>query len=163
MVELAEAQGRTEQQIKTLADAMQRLTVRTDAVVGHTFELRFRDRLTAYLGRFLRRGKVVGNDTFFDALESRVTTEEIDDFLRADIVAKGLVDGAEAYVVVEVSSTGDTNDVVRAERRAAILRKAGLNAIPLVACGAILPEALDFAHRSGVHVWCNGSIVDAAA
>jgi hypothetical protein len=53
--------------------------------------------------------------------------------------------------------------MVRAERRAAILRKAGLNAIPLVACAAILPEALDFAHRSGVHVWCNGSIVDAAA
>ena len=163
MVELAEAQGRTEQQIKTLADAMQRLTVRTDAVVGHTFELRFRDRLTAYLGRFLRRGKVVGNDTLLDAIEPYVTTEEVDDFLRADIVAKGLVDGAEAYVVVEVSSTGDTNDMVRAERRAAILRKAGLNAIPLVACAAILPEALDFAHRSGVHVWCNGSIVDAAA
>jgi hypothetical protein len=163
MVELAEAQGRTEQQIKILADAMQRLTVRTDAVVGHTFELRFRDRLTAYLGRFLRRGKVVGNDTLLDALEPHVTTEEVDDFLRADIVAKGLVDGAEAYVVVEVSSTGDTNDIVRAERRAAILRKAGLNAIPLVACAAILPEALDFAHRSGVHVWCNGSIVDAAA
>ena len=93
MVELAEAQGRTEQQIKTLADAMQRLTVRTDAVVGHTFELRFRDRLTAYLGRFLRRGKVVGNDTLLDAIEPYVTTEEVDDFLRADIVAKGLVDG----------------------------------------------------------------------
>jgi hypothetical protein len=160
---LFEAQTRTEQQVKTLADAMQRLTIRTDAVVGHTFEIRFRDRLTAYLGRFLRRGKVVGNDMLLDAIEPSVTTEEIDDFLRADIVAKGLVDGVETYVVVEVSSTGDTKDIVRAERRAAILRKAGLAAIPLVACSAILPESLAFAHQSGVRVWCNGSIADAAA
>lgn len=160
---LFEAQTRTEQQVKTLADAMQRLTIRTDAVVGHTFEIRFRDRLTAYLGRFLRRGKVVVNDTLLDAIEPSVTTEEIDDFLRADIVAKGLVDGVETYVVVEVSATGDTKDIVRAERRAAILRKAGLAAIPLVACSAIPPESLAFAHQSGVRVWCNGSIADAAA
>ncbi|MFM9194552.1 MAG: hypothetical protein ACKOWG_02175 [Planctomycetia bacterium] len=163
MAELVEAQADTERQMKTLAETMQRLTIRTDTVVGHTFELRFRDRLTSYLGRFLRRGKVVGNDTLLDTIEPRVTTEEVEDFLRADIVAKGIVDGAETYVVVEVSSTGDTNDILRAERRAAILRKAGLAAIPLVACGAILPESLDFAHRSGVRVWCNGSIADAAA
>jgi len=160
---LFEAQASTERQIKTLTETVQRLTVRTDTVVGHTFELRFRDRLTAYLGRFLRRGKVVANDTLLDAIEPCVTTDEVEDFLRADIVAKGLVNGAETYVVVEVSSTGDTNDVVRAERRAAVLRKAGLAAIPLVACAVIPPESLDFAHRSGVHVWCNGSIVDAAA
>jgi hypothetical protein len=160
---LFEAQARTERQIETLTETVQRLTIRTDTVVGHTFELRFRDRLTAYLGRFLRRGKVVANDTLLDAIEPCVTTEEVEDFLRADIVAKGLVDGAETYVVVEVSSTGDTNDIVRAERRAAILRKAGLAALPLVACAAISSESLDFAHRSGVQVWCNGSIVDAAA
>jgi len=106
---------------------------------------------------------VVSNDTLLDAIEPCLTTDEVEDFLRADIVAKGLVNGAEAYVVVEVSSTGDTSDIVRAERRAAILRKAGLAAMPLVACAAIAPESLDFAHRSGVHVWCNGSIVDATA
>jgi len=160
---LFEAQTSTERQIKTLTETVQQLAIRTDTVVGHTYELRFRDRLTAYLGRFLRRGKVVTNDTLLDAIEPFVTTDEVEDFLRADIVAKGLVNGAETYVVVEVSSTGDTNDVVRADRRAAILRKAGLAAIPLVACGVIPPESLDFAHRSGVHVWCNGSIVDAAA
>lgn len=98
-----------------------------------------------------------------DTLEPCVTTEEVEDFLRADIVAKGLVNGAETYLVVEVSSTGDTSDVLRAERRTAILRKAGLAAIPLVACAVILPEALEIARRSGVHIWCNGSIVDAAA
>jgi len=163
MAELVEAQTRTEQRIETMTEAMNRLTTRTDAVVGHTFELRFRDRLTAYLGRFLRRGKVIGNDTLLDMIEPCVTTEEVEDFLRADIVAKGLVNGAETYLVVEVSSTGDTKDVLRAERRTAILRKAGLAAIPLVACAVILPEALEIARRSGVQIWCNGSIVEAAA
>jgi len=160
---LAEAQTRTEQEVKSLAEAMQRLTIRTDAVVGRTCELQFRDRLTSYLGRFLRRGKVVSNDTLLDAIEARVTAEEIDDFLRADVIAKGLVDGVETYVVVEVSSTGDTEDIVRADARAGTLRKAGLAAMPLVACDVISPESLAFANRLGVRVWCNGSLVDAAA
>ncbi len=43
---------------------------------------------------------MVGNDTLLDAIESHVTTQEIDDFLRADIVAKGLVDGMETFVVI---------------------------------------------------------------
>ncbi len=163
MNELAQAQARTEEQVRTLVEVTQRLSNRTDEVVGRSFELQFRDRLTAYLGRFLRRGKVVGNDTLLDAIEPHVTTQEIDDFLRADIVAKGLVDGMETFVVVEVSSTADTKDIVRAERRAAILRKAGLAAIPLVACDAVPPESIQFAHRSGVRVWCNGSLVDVAA
>ena len=163
MNELAHAQARTEEQVRTLVEVTQRLSNRTDEVVGRSFELQFRDRLTAYLGRFLRRGKVVGNDTLLDAIEPHVTTQEIDDFLRADIVAKGLVDGMETFVVVEVSSTADTKDIVRAERRAAILRKAGLAAIPLVACDAVPPESIQFAHRSGVRVWCNGSLVDVAA
>jgi hypothetical protein len=160
---LAEAQARTEQQVRTLAEGMQRLTARTDMVIGDAFEIRFRDRLTAYLGRFLRRGKVIGNDALLDAIEPHVTSDDVDEFLRADIVAKGLVDGVETYVVVEVSSTGDLSDVVRADRRAAILRKAGLAAIPLVACNAILPDSLAAAHRAGVRVWCDGSLVDAAA
>jgi hypothetical protein len=163
MNELAQAQARTEQQVGRLAEVTQRLSIRTDEVVGRTFELQFRDRLTSYLGRFLRRGKVVGNDVLLDAIEPHVTTDEIDDFLRADIVAKGLVDGVETYVVVEVSSTADMKDIVRAERRATILRKAGLAAIPLVACGAVMPESMEFAHRSGVRVWCDGSLVEAAA
>ncbi|MFM7292277.1 MAG: hypothetical protein ACKO6B_13755 [Planctomycetia bacterium] len=85
MNELAQAQARTEQEVRTLAEAMQRLTIRTDAVIGRTFEIQFRDRLSAYLGRFLRRGKVLANDELLDAIESRVTESEVDDFLRADM------------------------------------------------------------------------------
>jgi DNA repair exonuclease SbcCD ATPase subunit len=170
VAELADAQARTESKVAELADAqremtvaLQRLTIRTDAVVGRTFELQFRDRLTAYLGRFLRRGRLLPNDELLEKLEPFAANDEIDDFLRADAVASGLIDGAPSYVVVEVSSTGDVEDIVRAERRAKILRKAGLTAVPLVACDAISPESLAFARPSAVRVWCNGSMVEAAA
>ena len=131
--------------------------------MGRTFELQFRDRLTAYLGRFIRRGKLLGNDELLDLIEPKVTEREVDDFLRADAVASGLVDGVKSYVVIEVSSTGDIEDIIRAQRRAEVLRKAGLVAIPLVACDAISPESLAFAKIRAVRVWCNGSMVEAAA
>lgn len=60
MDELAQAQARTEKQVGTPAEVTQRLSILTDEVVGRTFELQFRDRLTAYLGRFLRRGRSSG-------------------------------------------------------------------------------------------------------
>lgn len=161
--ELAQAQTRTETEVKSLAVALERLTIRTDAVVGRTFELQFRDRLTAYLGRFLRRGKLLSNDELLDLIEPKVTEREADDFLRADAVASGLVDGVKSYVVVEASSTGDIDDILRAQRRADVLRKAGLTAIPLVACEALSPESLAFAKLREVRVWCNGSMVEAAA
>ena len=82
--------------------------------------------------------------------------------LRVDAIASGLVDGVPSHVVVEVSSTGDTDDVVRAERRAAILRKAGMVAIPVVACEAISRETALFAQARGVRVWCSGTMLIAA-
>ena len=131
--ELAVAQARTESTVAELVEgqtrltaaqadvavALQRLTIRTDAVVGRTFELQFRDRLTAYLGRFLRRGRLIANDELLDTIEKFVDDRDAEDFLRADAIAEGMVDGTRTYVVVEVSSTGDADDIVRAERRAA--------------------------------------------
>lgn len=143
--------------------AVQRLTIRTDAVVGRTLELQFRDRLTSYLGRFLRRGRLMANDELIDTIESHVTDQEVDDLLRADAIASGLVDGQKTHVVVEVSSTGEREDIVRAQRRAGVLRKAGLPAIPLIACETISPESLAFARTSQVKVWCDGVLVDADA
>jgi hypothetical protein len=167
--ELAEAQSRTEAKVSELAVALgsltntvERLSIRTDAVVGRTFELQFRDRLSSYLGRFLRRSKLLRNDEVLDAIESVLDSEECDEVLRVDAIASGLVDGVPSHVVVEVSSTGDTDDVVRAERRAAILRKAGMVAIPVVACEAISRETALFAQARGVRVWCSGTMLGAA-
>jgi hypothetical protein len=175
--QLAEAQVRTEANVSRLdetvaklgeaqirmATALERLTIRTDDVVGRTFELQFRDRLTAYLGRFLRRGRLVPNDRLLDQIEPHLTEREIDDVLRADVIASGLVNGDETHLVVEVSWTGDIDDIVRADERAKLLRRAGLAAIPLVACNAISPESTAFAKMHEVRIWLNGSLVEAAA
>ncbi len=163
VAELVEGQTKLTAAQADVAVALQRLTIRTDAVVGRTFELQFRDRLTAYLGRFLRRGRLIANDELLDTIEKVVDDREAEDFLRADAIAEGMVDGNRTYVVVEVSSTGDADDIVRAERRAATLQKAGLAAIALVACDAISPESLALARMRGVRIWCNGSIIEAAA
>lgn len=174
---LAEAQARTEANVSRLeetvaklgeaqtrmATALERLTIRTDDVVGRTFELQFRDRLTAYLGRFLRRGRLVPNDRLLDQIEPHLSEREIDDVLRADVIASGLMNGEETHLVVEVSWTGDIDDIVRADERAKLLRRAGLPAIPLVACNAISPESTAFAKMHDVRIWLNGSLVEAAA
>jgi hypothetical protein len=177
VAKLAEAQARTEVNVAHLdatvaklaeaqtamATALGRLTIRTDDVVGRTFELQFRDRLTAYLGRFLRRGKLVPNDRLLDQIEPHLSDREVDDVLRADVIASGLVNGEQTHVVVEVSFTGDVDDIVRADERARLLRRAGLPAIPLVACNAISPESTAFAKGRQVRIWLNGSLLESAA
>jgi hypothetical protein len=100
-----------------------------------------------------RRGKLIANDELLETIEAHGNEREVDEFLRADAVAKGIVDGKPTYVVVEVSVTGDVDDIVRVERQAKILRKAGLESIPLVACEAIAPESIAFAKQAGVRVW----------
>lgn len=170
MAELAAAQSRTEAQLGALTVVVQTLVVqaertnaRLDATLGWTFELRFRDRLTSFLGRMMRRGRLLRNDEVLDAIESAIDAGEADEVLRADAIAKGIIDGAASHVVVEVSATCAADDVDRAERRAGILRKAGLVAVPLVACEAISREMVAYARSRQVRVWCNGTMLDEAA
>lgn len=105
----------------------------------------------------MRRGKLLRNDEVLDALEHAVEADE------ADAIAAGIIDGVASHVVVEASATCAADDVDRAERRAGILRIAGLVAVPLVACEAISRELLAYARSRQVRVWCKGTILDAAA
>ncbi|MCX7414348.1 MAG: hypothetical protein NTW36_13045 [Planctomycetia bacterium] len=166
--ELAEAQARTESRVEELAVNMtsfstilNQLVIRSDRHEGTLLELKFRDRLPSYLGRFLRRGQVIQASDLIDQLEPKLAEAAVDDFLRADVVASGTVEGQPTYVVGEVSYKADADDVMRAARRAACLVKAGLPAIPLVACESISPQTTDYARQEGVRVWVDGSLLDA--
>jgi hypothetical protein len=170
VAELTKAQTRTESQVATLADVVQSLAFelhrrgnRLDTVLGWTFEMRFRDRLTSSLGRLMRRGKLLRNDEVLDAIEQALDADEADEVQRADAIATGIIDGVASHVAVEVSATCAADDIDRAHRRAGILRKAGLVAVPLVACEAISDELLGYARSRQVRVWCNGTMLDAAA
>ena len=170
MVALTQAQERTEAHVTALTHVVQtlaldgsRMAQRLDTVLGRTLELQFRDRLTSYLGRFMRRGRLVRNDELLEAIEPLVDADEANEVLRADVIATGVIDGVSGHVVVEVSATCGADDVDRAERRACILRKAGLMAVPLVACEVVSRELVAYARSRQVRVWCNGTMIDAAA
>lgn len=165
--QLAAAQRVTEQTIARLADsqgqmqvAIQRLTIRTDSVVGRTLELQFRDRIASYLGLFMRRCKLVDPAQLVDALEPHLDQRELADVIRADAIATGLVDGKPSHVVVEVSAAADVDDIERARRRAALLRRAGLDAVAIVACEMISPESTAFAKQASVLVWLDGRMLE---
>lgn len=166
--ELAQAQARTEARVEELAVRMtsfttilNQLVIRSDRHEGTLLELKFRDRLPSYLGRFLRRGQVIQASDLIDQLEPKLAEAAVDDFLRADVVASGTIEGQPTYVVGEVSYKADADDVMRAARRAACLVKAGLPAIPLVACESISPQTTAYARQEGVRVWVDGSLLDA--
>jgi hypothetical protein len=171
---LAEAQVKTEarlerleQAVEKLAQRMDQLTaiveklvIRSDRHEGMLLELKFRDRLPSYLGRYLRRAKVVQPADLLDEVEASLESAEVDDFLRADVLAQGTVNGEPTYLIGEVSYTADAGDVERAARRAALLRKASLPAVGLVACEAVRPETLAYAREQGVRIWADGVLLD---
>jgi len=165
--ELTQAQGRTESRVEELASTMtsfstilNQLVIRSDRHEGSLLELRFRDRLPAYLGRFLRKGRVIQASDLLDQIEPKLAEAAVEDFLRTDVVATGMVEGKTIYLVGEVSYTVDADDVMRAARRAACLVKAGLATIPLVACEKISPQTTAYARQEGVRVWVDGSLLD---
>lgn len=95
-----------------------------------------------------------------DEVEAKLDRPEVEDYLRADVLAQGLVDDKPTYVIGEVSYTADADDVERAARRAALLRKADLPAVGLVACESVHPQTIAYAREQGVRVWASGRFVD---
>jgi hypothetical protein len=142
-----------------LTAVVEKLAIRSDRHGTALLELKFRDRLPSYLGRYLRRAKVMQPADLLDEVEASLESAEVDDFLRADVLAQGTVDGESTYVIGEVSYTADAGDIERAARRAALLRKATLPAVGLVACEAARPETLAYAREQGVRVWLDGALL----
>ena len=122
----------------------------------------FKERFGEPAARAL--AETLGN--MFEELHDTATKEDfriLRESIDADVIASGVVNGEQTDLVVEVSWTGDIDDIVRADERAKLLRRAGLPAIPLVACNAIPPESTAFANLHDVRIWLNGSLVEAAA
>ena len=157
---LADAQARTEQSLQELTAVVRGLVIRTDRHEGDLLELRFQRRLPSYLGLYLRRAKVLQPADLLDEVEAKLDRPEVEDYLRADVLAQGLVDDKPTYVIGEVSYTADADDVERAARRAALLRKADLPAVGLVACESVQPQTIAYAREQGVRVWASGRFVD---
>ncbi len=165
--ELAEAQRQSEVQltrleatVAKLAEQVGRLTDRVGRLDGRMLELTYREKAGAYFGPLLRRLRVVPPHTLEDDLEVRLSAEEFQDVLRLDLLVNGQVRRAakvsEVWLAVEISVVIDREDVARATRRAALLRKAGYRAIPLGAGEQMTAGAEDAARAASAAVLLDG-------
>ena len=173
--DLAEQQKLTSAEVRDLshtvadlADTVRTLHIRTDKTAGWALEWVVGNRLPAYVGRQIKRCRVVGPMDVIESLENRpaireVSDDDLDQLRRADLIATGVIDDEKIYLVGEVSFTADNDDVLRAARRAAVLRKIGERAQPFVACDAIAPIAAELARREGVWIIVEGRLLTPAA
>ena len=175
MTALAEQQKVTSAELRDLshtvadlADTVRTLHIRTDKTAGWALEWVVGNRLPAYVGRQIKRCRVVGPMDVIESLENRpaireLSDEDLDQLRRADLIATGVIDDEKIYLVGEVSFTADNDDVLRAARRAAVLRKVGERAQPFVACDAIAPISAELARREGVWIIVEGRLLTPAA
>jgi vacuolar-type H+-ATPase subunit I/STV1 len=173
--ELAEQQKLTSAELRDLshtvadlADTVRTLHIRTDKTAGWALEWVVGNRLPAYVGRQIKRCRVVGPMDVIESLEDRpairdLSNEDLDQLRRADLIATGVIDDEKIYLVGEVSFTADNDDVLRAARRAGVLRKVGERSQPFVACDAITPISAELARREGVWIIVEGRLLTPAA
>ena len=120
-------------------------------------ELGYARRAPAYFSRLARRLRVLESGTLADLLddavaEGRLTEPERQAVLDADLVLAGRRrdDGAEVYLLAEISAGIGPHDVERAAERAATLEKLGRPVVSLVAGRQINAEAAALAGERGV-------------
>jgi chromosome segregation ATPase len=103
---------------------------------GSDRERWYRDKAHAVFGRLVLKGKPFEEkaaEILWDAYKRvQISKEERDEVLSSDLLWSGERDGKFVVLVVEVSFTISQEDVERAKKRAEILRKLGILAIPVV-------------------------------
>ena len=119
--------------------------------VARLLRVDYRDKVAPFAGRLARRNlgllntcvtMWVGGDNPMSPIpevdraaeKGDVTWDDADDLGLADVIVRGTgQDGAQRYVLAEISITVQERDRVRAQRRAALLEKAtGVPTIPVV-------------------------------
>lgn len=163
LADLAEAQKRTEHTVADLAKTQQKMLIRLDRLDGHVLEDRVAKNLPAFLGREYRRCRVLDRAEFVEGLEGQLPDDELNDLLRADVIAAAKRGDQAVHLVVEVSCTADADDIDRAVRRTAAMAKAGFATVGILACEQISPQTLAAARHRGLRVITNGWLLPDAA
>jgi hypothetical protein len=158
LTELAEAQARTEQRVGRLED-------RVGALEGSDLERTYRERSYAFFQRILKAIHAVAPQDLQKMLDDavgagRITENEKEDILYADLIVSGRRDSQPTYLVAEVSATVRVRDVERAVRRAQLLAKAsGVPTLAAVAGREIQFDAETEARDRGVWRVLDGVIL----
>ena len=142
-VELAELRRRTDERFAQLAESQLRIQEQLIGIKdeladvrGRQLELEYRIKAAAFFGGWLRKPAVVEISDIWDQLEEHLDEIDMRRLTAVDLIVRGQLPkkrgGGEVWLAVEVSNVVDLNDVERAIERAALLRRAGLPAIPVV-------------------------------
>jgi DNA repair exonuclease SbcCD ATPase subunit len=169
-----EAQRRNDERFAELAEAIRQLALRFDEyrqrtddqiadMRGRLLEIEYRNKAGAIFGGRLRRPQVVDAGELWELLKERQLDEsEIQQVVAADLIIRGKLyppySDRELWLVVEISSIIDRNDVARAARRAALLRKAGLLSLPVAAGQRLTQGAADLSEQLRVVLAKNGGL-----
>lgn len=159
------------ERIDALAAGMERRFTKIDEdlgkLKGFVIEERYRARPFAYFRRILKRSRLLSvaevDRLLAPAIEQGVLTDdEAEEILLADVIVRGRLaqTGEETFGLAEVSWGVGEQDVVRASQRAALLSRAGLRAIPVVAGEWITPDAVSASERLSVWRVLDGAAIE---
>ena len=117
---------------------------------GLVLEHQYRDKVFAYFARLARKIQLFTGIELQNAMESAIEKKQLSEdetieLYEADVIAraKSREDGSEIFLVVEVSWGIGPYDVERAARRAGLLSKTGVKAVPVVAGENINSSAME--------------------
>lgn len=167
IAELTERIKQLEQTMKSLLEwqivlegVLKPMRDRFADLVGWRLQSRYAETPYAYFGRCMKRIRRVDLSEIEDDVRRLLDVREVNDFFRVDVVLKGkplAKPEQEVYVVLEVSAEIDSDDVVRASRRAALLRRVGYPAVAAVGGQNIDDIVRDKARNLRVVVALDGS------
>ncbi|MCL4829250.1 MAG: hypothetical protein KJZ95_17930 [Caldilinea sp.] len=164
--ELRQAIDDLKEIVNKLIESQSEMKIQMNDFRGFRLEMRYAQHASGYFGHWVRRARSVlpGNidPDLEDALEAHLTSDELIDLLHADVLVSGLlrkpVDGMrpEIWLLVEVSAVIDRNDIERAMRRAALMKKAGFRCVPVVAGDSVTRGATELLRDAPVALMLNG-------
>jgi DNA repair ATPase RecN len=154
------AQARTEPWLDNTDKILAQHQRRMDKIIGLQLEQDYARKAYGYFGRVLRRIRVVSWQEIEENLVRSLSADELADLLLLDLLIRGQPyqqpNAPEVWLAIEVSAKLDKQDAERAQRRAALLQKAGYCAIPTLAGEKITQGALALAAEQQLFVLQNG-------
>ncbi len=159
MEELIVSQSQMERQLKRNTDRLAQLD-------GRLLELEYREKVTAYFGKLLRRARAVNFYELEEQAEKSLTAEQLNDLMLLDLLVRGQWRQSqkgeqypERWLGVEVSVVVDVEDVLRAARRVDWLRRMGLSAVAIAAGESLTKGAKEAAKKRGVILQTDGTML----
>ena len=131
---------------------------------GRSLEQTYVNKAAAIFGRYLRNGRTAANlvaDQLYAALsDEKVSDAEVEQVLASDLlwIGEERQTKTQLVLVMEASWLAEANDVERALKRAAVLERIGLHALPVVGGEEWTQDATTLARTHNVVMTMNGYI-----